>query len=128
MNNKTFLDANIIMELFFDRTKRPQVLRYMEEQDGKTQYITAILSTHVLFYYVEAERIDKAEVHAFLSQYAIMDMNEADYLWAQDNDQGDFEDALQAACALRHGCRKFLTLDRKLAKRHRKHISITLIG
>lgn len=121
------LDATIIMELFFNRAKRPEVLRYMEEQGDKARYVTSILSTHILFYYVESKHINKAAAHAFLAQYGVLDINEADYLWARANDQDDFEDALQVACALRHGCQKFFTLDRKLVRNHQKHIAVTLI-
>ena len=122
-----FLDANIIMELFFNRVRRPQVLRAMEQADGDVRFLVSILSVDVLFYHVEAKHLDKASAHAFLGQYGLLDMNEADYLWAQANDQGDFEDALQVACALRHSCQKFLTLDQRLKKHHHQHIAVTLI-
>lgn len=121
-----FLDTNIILELFFHRSKYNQVvaeLSSVSELDGIT---ISILSVTFFMYHVEKQNRSLSEAHDFLGKYQILDMKEADYNWAQANDQGDFEDALQVACALRHGCKKIITLDRLLAKNHDKHIEVTL--
>ena len=121
-----FLDANIIMELHFGRRAWRAVLEVLAEDSDEANAIS-VVSVHVLLYYVERAKKSKQEVFEFLRNYQILNMNEADYEWAAANDQGDFEDALQVACALRHGCKKLITLDADLAKRHNKHIAVKLV-
>lgn len=117
-----FLDANVLMELFFSRKRRAKVEEAILALSPDALLVTSILAVHILFYYVEKDAFDKSEANAFLSAYKIFDMGGTDYDWAFANDQGDFEDALQAACALRHKCRKIITLDRDFAARYAKHI------
>lgn len=128
ISNSVFVDANVLMELFFARASRRAVLQALEADGPEAEHVVSIVSVHILFYFVEKEKKRKSDAHDFLKSYGILDMNEADYDWAAANDQGDFEDALQVACALRHGCNKFLTLDASLAAAHRKHIATKLIG
>jgi predicted nucleic acid-binding protein len=80
-----------------------------------------------LLYYVEAEGLDKKIAHSFIKGYRILDMTGSDYEWAEANDQGDFEDGLQVACAKRHGCSYLLTLDKKFGKMYGKYLQIRTI-
>lgn len=125
--DKTLLDANILIEIVLERLKYQAVVRTITEAAAEHKLVTSILSADLLLYYVEREKRDKAGAFNFLRSYQILDMNEADYEWATQNDQGDFKDALQVACALRHGCKKLITLDAELAKRHNKHIAVKLV-
>ncbi len=59
--------------------------------------------------------------------YKILDMDNRDYKWTETNDQGDFEDALQVACARRHNCSYLLTLDKKFSNMYGKYLSIHTI-
>jgi len=124
--DKVFVDANILMELFFNRVHRDAVLQKMADS-GEAQFVVSILSVDLLFYFVEKGKLSKTQAHAFLGRYPILDMAAEDYLWAADNDLGDFEDALQVACARRHGCQQFLTIDAPLSKRYDKYIDVCLI-
>lgn len=127
MIGRVFLDANVLLELLQHRRYYAEARKAIEEHD-QNLLVASILSVDLVLYYVERDKSDKHAAFKFLSQYEILDMNQADYRWAQANDQGDFEDALQVACALRHGCSRLLTLDKLLAKRHRKHIVTVLIA
>lgn len=120
----TFVDTNVLMELIFSRLRRQAVTEALSVEPELSASILALSTT---FYYIEKGRLDKPEAHEFFKNYQILGMNEADYNWAAQNDQGDFEDALQVACALRHGCKKLITLDADLAKRHHKHIAVKLV-
>ena len=126
--NLVFVDTNILMELFFRRSKYDLVmtgLLALAEQDETV--CTSILSFTTLMYYVEAEKFDKKTAHKFINGFKILDMNENDYRWAEANDQGDFEDALQVACARRHDCAYLLTLDKKLGNMYGKYLSVRTI-
>lgn len=123
------IDTNVLMDILLDREHRAaaeKMVAQVMHEPGLTLAVS-ILTVSTLLYYVEKDRLDKHAAHAFLANYKILDMNESDYLWAADNDQNDFEDALQVACALRHNCHSILTLDKGLADNHRKHIITTLI-
>lgn len=126
---KVLLDTNVLLDVLFDRPHRSAVEAAVSQlvRNADVQLAISVLSVSTVFYFVEKGGFAKTAAHAFLSNYRIFDMNEADYSWAMDNDQGDFEDALQVACAMRHGCRDFLTLDKALAERHRKHIATRLV-
>jgi predicted nucleic acid-binding protein len=127
--NNILLDTNIIMELFFERTKQKTVIEAVNNlPKNKDIVITiTILSLSTLLYFVEKEKIDKSIVHAFLDGYKVLDINNDDYKWARGNDEGDFEDALQTACALRHHCNKILTLDTEFESMYGKYISVITI-
>jgi predicted nucleic acid-binding protein len=127
MASNAFLDANVLLELFFNRQRRADTEAAIIALPDDARLVTSILTVHILFYYVEKDKFDMSEANAFLSAYKILDMSAADYEWAFANDQGHFEDALQTACALRHGCRKILTLDSAFAARHANHISFVHI-
>jgi predicted nucleic acid-binding protein len=124
MASSAFVDTNVLMEILFARLRMQAAI---EALDAESELATSILSLSTTFYYVERDNYSKAATHAFFKGYQILDMNEADYNWAAQNDQGDFEDALQVACAMRHGCKKLITLDADLAKRHNKHIAVKLV-
>ncbi len=126
MTAKVLLDANILIELFQKRQRTRQVQETIKEHEFYLLCIS-ILSVDLLLYFVERDKGSKRVAHDFLKNYQILDMNKTDYEWAQANDRGDFEDALQVACALRHGCQKLITLDQRLAKNHEKHIITKLV-
>lgn len=106
MANSILLDANIILELFFQRAKYHRVIAELTLESDDSRFAVSILSTAFLMYHVEKENRSIQDAYNLLEGYEILDMNSADYVWAQANDQGDFEDALQLACALRHNCKK----------------------
>ncbi len=127
MTDRLFLDANVLLELLQQRMKVVEVGEAIKDYQGCSM-ATSILCIDLVMYFVERDGGDKQVAYNFLASYEVLDMNDTDYAWAQDNDRGDFEDALQVACALRHGCAKLLTLDKELAKNHNKHIAVELIG
>ena len=119
------VDTNVLMEIFFHRSK------YNAATSGllaiSRQNITvcaSVLSVSTLLYYVEAEKLNKKSAHTFVKGFKILDMDGIDYKWAELNDQGDFEDALQVACARRHDCSLLLTLDRKFDTMYGKYLSV----
>ena len=62
--------------------------------------------------------------HDFVGGFKVLDMNKEDYAWAAANDQGDFEDALQTACARRHMCSLLMTLDKKFDSMYGKFLAV----
>jgi predicted nucleic acid-binding protein len=122
-----FVDTNILMELFFRRSKYDLVIAGLTAISEEDIVCTSILSLTTLLYYVEAEKFDKKTAHNFVKGFKVLDMNEVDYRWAKANDQGDFEDALQVACARRHDCSYLFTLDKKLGTMYGKYLSVHTI-
>ncbi len=127
ISNKVFLDTNVVMEVLFQRGKRADLQKLVMSLPDRTYLAISVLTVGTVFYYAERAKIAKTRVHDLLSEFIILDMGAEDYDWAVDNDQNDFEDALQVACALRHDCSKLITLDKGLAKNHRKHIVTKLV-
>lgn len=128
MTNKFVLDANIVLEVFLDRARKQQVLSAVAALEAQQRDLcVSSLSVSHFMYFIEREKKSKVDANSFMAQFSVLDVNEQDVQWAFANDQGDFEDALQVACAIRHGCKKFLTLDQELKKRHHKHIATSLV-
>jgi predicted nucleic acid-binding protein len=125
--NLIFIDTNVLIEIFFRRAKYDLAIARLVELSEESIVSTSILSLSTLLYYVEAKGFDKKIAHNFMQGYKILDMNNADYEWAKNNDKGDFEDALQVACARRHGCAHLLTLDQKFEPMYGKYLSIRTI-
>lgn len=86
-----------------------------------------VLSATTLMYYVEAGKYDKHTAKEFLKGYKIIGVEAEDYEWASVNDEGDFEDAVQVACARRTRCALVLTLDKEFVKMYGKYISVRMI-
>ena len=126
--NLIFIDTNILMEIFFRRAKYDLAVTKLIALAEQSIVCTSILSISTLIYYVEAEGFDKEIAYNFIHGYKVLDMNNSDYGWAKNNDQGDFEDALQVACAKRHNCTYLLTLDKKFGNMYGKYLSIHTVS
>ena len=82
------------MEIFFRRAKYDLAVTKLIALAEQSIVCTSILSISTLIYYVEVEGFDKEIAYKFIHGYKVLDINNSDYEWAQNNDQGDFEDAL----------------------------------
>ena len=79
-------------------------------------------------YFAERDKLPLPSVKTFLESFVWLPVTEADAQTAYEYHKGaDYEDALQVACAMREGCKEFLTLDAGLHKKYRHHTPITLL-
>lgn len=109
------------------RARQSQAESEVANQALNGDILTSILAVDILFYYVEKDKLDKAKAHEFISSYEILNCDKTDYLWAREHDQGDFEDALQVACARRHGCSLLITCDQKMKSMYGKYIAVRTV-
>lgn len=116
------------MELLFRRSKYKLTLASIRSLDENSTVCASIVSLATVLYYVESQGLDKKTAHNFMKGFKILDMNNDDYNWAEENDQGDFEDALQTACARRHKCSYILTLDKKFETMYGKYVTVRKIS
>ncbi len=129
MADKVVIDANIALEIFLVRARRQKVIAELAGLgSNEVRLHISSLSVSHFMYFVELENKSKQNAHKYIQQFPVLDVNEEDVEWAFANDQGDYEAALQVACAIRHGCQKLLTLDQNLKKHHQKHIAVSLIN
>jgi predicted nucleic acid-binding protein len=126
-NDLIFIDTNILMEVLFHRSQYDAAMAGLMSLAEQAIVCTSIVSVSTLLYYVEAKKLDKKIAHHFIKGYRILGMSEIDYEWAENNDQGDFEDALQTACARRHSCSYLLTLDKRFGKMYGKYLPVQTI-
>ncbi len=119
-----FLDTNVLMELLFRRSNYSLAMAAVISLSENATVCISIVSLATVLYFVESQGFDKKIAHNFIKGYKILDMNSDDYNWAESNDQGDFEDALQTACARRHKCSYILTLDKSFAKMYGKFCQV----
>jgi predicted nucleic acid-binding protein len=126
-NDLIFIDTNILMEVLFRRSQYDTAMASLISLAEQAVVCTSTLSVSTVLYYVEANKLDKKIGHNFIKGYRILDMSDIDYEWAENNDQGDFEDALQTACARRHGCSYLLTMDKGFGKMYGKYLPVHTI-
>lgn len=123
---KIYLDANVLLEILFHRARYKKVVaRLSELQDS--QFCVSVLSVDLVMYFVEIEKQSKDIAWEFINKYQQLDLLPNDTEWAHDNDQGDFEDALQVSCARRHNCTLLITLDQSLEKMYGKYLTVQTI-
>lgn len=112
--SKTFLDANVLLEIILGRSKQ-SIARQSLEIAPENLKISA-LTAHLVMHFGTAVA-DLPVLREFLADYEILDLSAADIEWAFNNARNnDFEDALQLAVAIRNGCNEFVTFDRQLQK------------
>lgn len=123
---KICLDANILLEILFHRTRYDKVIEMLGNIE-EVQFCVSILSADLVMYFVEIEKASKDRAWEFLEKYEKIEVLSKDLEWAHANDAGDFEGALQVGCARRHGCSEFVTLDQTLGKMYGKYIPVQTI-
>jgi len=124
---KIFLDTNIALEILLERKNKPVCIEYLQNIDGI--FCLSSLSVHIIYYVSFKHLSKKSQIFEYLDQFKILDLSSADYEVAKKIiKDSDFEDVLQIACALRHGCQNFITLDQKLKKTYSSLLDIDLIG
>jgi len=120
-------DANVILEILFDRPKSDACSALIYKTDEKLA--TTMVSVSIIMYYAERNKADIRYTERFLRQFIWLPVTESDGEWAfQNYGVEDYEDGLQIACAIRENCKKFVTLDQALAKKYAQNIPISLIN
>ena len=111
-----FLDTNIILEIILpNRPKQAKVIKYLQKLNEPTAI--SMLSVHLIKYFGRKAQIDDSLISAVILENELLPLTKNDYKWAELNEnQKDYEDALQIAVAINNGCDKFVTIDKKLAK------------
>jgi predicted nucleic acid-binding protein len=117
-----FVDANALLEIVLDRPKQRLVRKLLGA--AKESFATSALAAHLVVHF-GVERVGLPALKQLLSDYTILSLTSEDFAWAFANVRDkDFEDALQLAVAIRHGCARFVTFDQQLYKTYRDLPSI----
>jgi predicted nucleic acid-binding protein len=123
--NKVFLDANILMEILFQRTKYTQIAEFLSQNSNV--YIS-FLTIHILMYYTELEKLEVQNTWQLIQNCTILENNQTTFELAKNIYSGDdFEDCLQIATCLSDEITTFITLDKNLAKNHKNLLNIVLL-
>lgn len=126
--DKIFLDANIPLEIVLGRQNQ-QLAKELLAQYSEDLNISS-LTAHLITYFGQ-KRVDLTVLRHFLGDYTILSLDPADFEWTFNNIRNDdFEDALQLAIAIRHGCNSFITFDKQLVDTYGslKNISVNLLS
>lgn len=123
--NEIFLDANILMEILFQRSKYSQIKDIF---GNYSNFYISFLTVHILMYYTEIEKLEPANTWKLLENLTILENNQNTFDFAKKIYDGkDFEDCLQVATCLNNNTKNFLTLDKNLAKKHSDKLNIILL-
>lgn len=127
-DNAAFLDASVLIEVILNRANASRARELIENQSGDL-YISA-LTAHLVVHFGKSI-VDFPVLRSFLADYTVLGLEAADFEWAFMNARNrDFEDALQLAVAVRHGCSRFITFDTGVAHSYNElpSIKVTLLG
>ena len=123
---KLFLDANILLEILFARSKIKEVSKVLH--DPIYEFYTSVLTVDLLYYFAERDRIERSFVSEIAGLASHLTITGAMIELAQKRYNGkDFEDCLQAICAESNSCDEILTLDQKFKKDSATILPIKLI-
>ena len=122
-----FLDADVLLEIILkDRPHVNQAKQFLEALDDDTAI--SLLTAHLIMHFGRKEHIVDGLLERVIGENELLAITPEDYIWAAKHEQGrDFEDALQIAAALRHGCDTFVTFDSSLARTY-ADISIQIVA
>lgn len=117
-----FVDVNVLLEMVLPgRRYANQAVAAIAGQ----QTAISPLSAHLLVHFGRKERLPINDLLAIVESYQITDFGSDEVAWAIRHRQSDdFEDALQVACAVSHGCRTFITFDGPLSRRYGQFIDM----
>jgi predicted nucleic acid-binding protein len=122
----TFIDANVLLEMLLEGRRKPDAARKAIARTD--QAVISPLVVHLYTHFGKKEKHPLPDLLEDLESYTIIPMAATHVAWAVANRQDDdFEDALQVACAVLHGCKMFVTFDAGLAKNYDKFIRIKLL-
>lgn len=121
-----YLDANILMEIIFQRPKAKKCLETISQ--AKNLFVSS-LSVHIVMYYLEKDAPDLIlDFQEILGEFFVLDLNSLVLQKAFNSyDFRDFEDFIQVTTCLESEIKNFLTLDKDLAKKHSDKLNITLL-
>jgi predicted nucleic acid-binding protein len=116
-----FLDANILLEVLLPG--RPKAALAAEYAQDET--VVSPLSAHLYVHFGKKEGFPVGVLTRQLALLNYASLGGEEVQWAITNCQDDdFEDALQVASAVISNCEQFITLDKSLAKKYQKFISM----
>lgn len=125
--SRVLLDANILMEIMFARSKLEPVSAVLH--DKRYEFWISALTVHILYYFAEIEGIDRTFTTRLTGLAAHLPITAQTIKLAQKRyNERDFEDCLQAACAELGKCDEILTLDKKFAKLSGTRLPVRAIG
>jgi predicted nucleic acid-binding protein len=124
----TCVDTNVILEILL---KRPMFAlakaSLISCESGGAGITSGTIST--VMYYAEINKLELVYVENYLRSFTALGVTADDCREAFNTYLGnDYEDALLVATALRNGCDKLITFDRKLFKKYQDKIKITLLS
>lgn len=123
-NELVFFDANVLIEIVDNRKLLKKAVALIKASSDKAA--VSALTAHLVMYFGSKTRPLGLLQH-FLSDFIMLPLEQTDFDWAFANNRNvDFEDTLQLAVAIRHGCDRFITFDKKLYRDYRDLPSIRL--
>ena len=114
MDSRVYIDTNVLLDILLDRDQSETARKLVSKYEGRS-YISSLTGHLVVYFCTGLIALDVLD--EFLSDHIMLSLDKSDFDWAFLNcKDNDFEDALQLATAIRHGCDKFITFDKKLVK------------
>lgn len=123
---RSFIDANVLLEILFARKHASQCERLLS--DPSKVYAISALTLHIIWYMAECYKLSPVNIGDVLSVFTVLPITEdAIELASKRYDGKDFEDCLQAACAETNDCQEIFTIDKHFQEYSHTALSLILI-
>jgi len=118
MASKLFLDANLILEYYLDRSNKNEVREiFLLNEQGRVRLFTTLSIMQTCGYFLVKKYGDKAVreiIRETLNFVTLIDCLSETVIFALDSNISDIEDAIHYHCAIENKLDYYLTFDKKL--------------
>ena len=124
---RSFIDANILLEVLLNRSLAPQCLTTLN--DTSRQYGISTLTIHIVWYMAEKYNLNRDNVDDILAPWEVLPISESTIKAARGRYDGkDFEDCLQAACAEEGEYGEIVTIDKNFQRDSSTVLSVSIVA
>ncbi len=123
---RIFLDANILLEILFDRKLATECRSIVS--DPLNEYAISVITVHVVWYMAEKYNLQPSLIDDLLSVWVILPVIDQTIKVSRNRYNGkDFEDCLQTTCAESNGYDEIVTIDKHFQNHSHTILPVTVL-
>ncbi len=120
-----FIDASFLLDVILPNRRRYELAKKFLAKEPSLAISS--LSVHLAVHFGKKYSLSPSDVRNTLAELKILPIDATTVNWAFEHMiGGDYEDALQVACAVLGECQEFVTFDRSLAKNYSRFIKVVV--
>jgi predicted nucleic acid-binding protein len=123
---RIFLDANILLEILFDRRLATECKSIVSNPSN--EYAISVITVHIVWYMAEKYNLQAQLIDDLLSVWVILPLTDQIIQVSRSRYDGkDFEDCLQASCAEAGSYDEIVTIDKHFKAHSHTELPVTVL-